>query len=1128
MKKSDKECSRFLRVLLKWCIMIKVSWIIILASVLQVSAGTNLTYSQTVRLNLKLKNADLEQVIWSMKEQTRFKFFYSTNDVREVKDLTINVRNATAEEVLDQCLNGTNLTYEIVHDAVIIKELPAAREGELQEPIAPPEKKELKGKVVDDKGEPVPGTSVLVKGTPIGTITDGDGNFTLQAPDDAKILVFSFIGFKPQEVAVSGKTNFEITLLTDVLNLDELVVIGYGTVKKKDLTGSVSSIKSSEIVKVASNNALQSMQGKVAGIDLVKTSGSSGSSVDINLRGNRSINASNSPLFLVDGIEYGSVLDFNASDIESIDVLKDASSTAIYGSRGANGVIIITTKKGLSGGGKTKISFNSYLSFNSPTSVPNKMSVEQEYRLLAEQKRYADEAKTGFWGSTVLSDPRYSPENILSNVVSSPYEKSVYQIYKEGGVNLYDLILRNSVTQNHEVSVSGGDAKTSFNISLGYMDENGLLRNDNLKRYNGKLSIDHKITNRLKVGMNMLYTMRDWNRRDDGLYYYLTSFYALSQPYFADGTLNPYPSELGKSYGNPLFNELPGYYQNNIQSSRLFANTYLEWEIQKGLRFKSVFSFDTYSIRTGIYEDYMTVGHFQRAIGSSFSVNDAQSRGFVNENTLNYTLQLGGINEIQLLAGQSSDFGVSEGRGISGIGLSDHYLKSSFYDLTNIPVTGRLLVNNYVKNTKLSYFGRFNYKLMDRYLLTGTLRGDGASVLAEGHKWAYFPSVAGAWVVSEEPFFKAVEQVDNLKLRLSWGKSGNSAINAYQTLTVLGVDKVPYTFGSDVVYGQIPANLGNEDLSWETTATYDVGMDISLFKSRVSATFDFYRSNTYDLLLYRGLPATSVYPQVLENIGNTQNVGFEAAMNIRVIQQKDFNWSSDLTFSTNKDKILSLASGQTRDVSIPSNALVVGEPVRAFYNYEADGCWKIQEAEQAALYNKVPGMVKIKDRDNNGIINDQDKRLYSKSPKFIIGWSNSFSYKSLSLSATAYARVGQWISYTLNTMFLPTEPGSGPVLDYWTPENQNAKFPRPGIVSSLDLPALAFERASFLKIREIMLSYTVPGKTISRFGLSNLRVYGSLQNYFTLSNIDNYDPEQNGSIYDPLLKQVVFGLNLEF
>ncbi|HCI56100.1 MAG TPA: TonB-dependent receptor [Bacteroidales bacterium] len=987
----------------------------------------------------------------------------------------------------------------------------------------------ITGKVTDQNGDPLPGANVVVAGTTTATQTDQNGNYQLTVENPASaVLEFTFVGYGKQQIPVGNKTTINVVLKEEAIGLNELVVVGYGTVRKRDLTGSVASIKTNEIVKTASNNALQSIQGKISGADVTKNSGESGSGISINLRGNRSINASNAPLFLVDGIEYGSTLDINASDILSIEVLKDASSTAIYGTRGANGVIIITTKKGMTAGeaSRSKVSINSYLSFNSPTNLPKLMSVEQDYRLMAERQRYNKEKADSSWGSTKLSD--YPPNVVLSNVVSPPYEKSVYQLYQEGGVDWFDMILRNSMTQNYELSLTGGDARTAFVISLGYMNEQGLLRNDVLDRYNLRVNVDHKIRKNLSVGANIQYTYRDWDRRADNIYSQLIKMHAMAQPYLSDGTILDRPSELATSHTNPLLNEVEGYYTNNTLRNRLFGNLYLDWEIIKGLTFRSVFGVDQQGYRTGTYEDYMCTSNYQFGRGSSFSATNGQSLGYTFENTLNYKFNIGEINEIQLLAGQSAKQDISETHGVSGIGGFDHYIVNSFYDLTFIPTTGRNISNSYVQSNMLSFFGRVNYKLLNRYLLTATLRADGSSVLAEGHKWGYFPSIAAAWVLSEESFLRDVEIINNLKLRISWGQAGNAAIDPYRTLTLLGSDKVPYTFGNTLVQGQVPANLGNPDLTWETTSTYDAGVDLSFLKERISATVDVYYSKTTDLLLYKGLPASSVYPQVIENVGTTENKGVEASLNLRVIEKKNFSWLADLNFSMNRDKIISLASGESRDVSKPDEALVVGEPVRAFYNYEADGCWKIDEAAEAKIYGKIPGAIKIVDRNNDNVINDLDKRLYNKSPKFVAGWNNTFNYKGISLSALMYARVGQWIRYDYNLAYKPTEQDGSPAVDFWTPENQNAKFPRPGIVSQNDMPALGFENASFFKIRELTLGYSLPPRIINKAGISNLRIYGSLQNFFTFSNLDNYDPERGGAISHPLAKQMVFGINLDF
>ncbi len=983
------------------------------------------------------------------------------------------------------------------------------------------------GVVVDESDTPIPGVNVVVKGTTNGVTTNIDGFYSI-TPGNVltDVLSFSFIGFETTEIKINGEKVINVQLKSSVLELDEVVAIGYGFVRKRDLTGAVSSIKSSEIVKTATNNALQSMQGKIAGLDITKSSGESGAGLDITLRGNRSVNASNTPLFLVDGVEYGSTLDINSSDIESIEILKDASSTAIYGTRGANGVVIITTKRGDKAGGKTRVSLNSYVSFNSPTNLPRLMNVEQEYLFLAERRRYAAERLTSNWGSTSLND--YPASTVLSNVISAPYEKSVYDLYNEGGVNWFDLILRNSLTQNYEVSVSGGSNKTSFNLSLGYMGEEGLLRNDELKRYNGRINLDHNIADNLKAGVSLQYTYRDWDRREDEVYGQLIKMHSLAQPYLANGTLLDKPSELASSHTNPLINEVPGYYQNNNQKNRLFGNVYLDWEIIRGLRFKTMLGINQESNRSGEYSDYMNTGNYQSGRGSSFEVENYQSMEYTWENTLNYTRKLGDIHDFQFLLGQSANQYVYESHGISGIGLQDHYGKNSFYELSNILPGGRTILNTYTQKNMLSYFGRINYKLKNKYLLTASLRADGSSPLAEGNKWGYFPSVSGAWVLTEEPFLQNSDNINNLKLRMSWGKSGNSAIDPYKTRTVLGSKKVYYTFGGTLFSGLVPSNLGNPELTWETTTNYDLGVDVSLFKNRVSSTVDLYYSQTSYLLLQKSLPATSVYPQVNSNIGETENRGIETALSFKVIEKKEISWNSDLTFSLNRDKLVGLASGEAQDISNPDQALVVGEPVRAFYNYEANGTWSIAEAAQALVYNRVPGDIKIADMNDDKVINEFDKRIYNKSPDFILGWNNNVSYMGFSLSALMYARVGQWIQYDYNTAYKPTEQDGSPDVDFWTPENQDGKFPRPGIASQNDMPALAFEKASFFKIKEVTLGYLLPKNLISKAGMSKLYLYASMQNYFTFSNLDNYDPERGGEISNPLSKQVVFGVNIEF
>ena len=1089
--------------------IMRLSFLFILLALVHASATS---FSQTI--NLDVNNTEIRQVIKDIEQQTDYRFFYTDGLTDLARKVSLNIKEQDIDNVLSELFNDTQLGYRITDNKLVM----LAPKGAMQQG------KTITGIVTDDSGEPMPGVNITVKGTTTGMISDADGRFSITVPNNESVLVFSYIGYIGREITVGEQTTIPVTLIEDTAELDEVVVVGYGVVRKRDLTGSVASIKSAEIMKSASNNAMESMQGKVAGLDIVKESGESGTGIKMDLRGNRSINASNDPLILVDGIEYGSKLDLNASDIESMEVLKDASSTAIYGTRGANGVIIITTKRGKSG--KTAINFNAYLSSNSPTNLTKVMSAEDSYRFLAERRRYADESATGDWGSTNLSG--YPANTVLATTFNPPYEKSVYDMYTEGGVDWFDMILHNSTTQNYELSASGGNDKSSYSLSLGLMDEEGLMKNDEMKRYNIKVTLDQQLFKTLKAGASILYTYKNWNRRQDNVYSQSIKMHTLAQPYKADGGLIDAPSPLYPAGTNPLLNEMDGYYQNNTESNRFFGNVFLEWDIIKFLKFRTVYGLDQNNSRNGIYEDYMTSMNYQSGRGSYFDNVNSMSWAYTWDNTLNYITTIGSNHELNALIGSSVQKSVNEIHGLSGYASQDHYAKSSFYDLSNIPLGQRIIENMYVKRAMLSYFGRINYKLMDKYLLTGTFRTDGSSVLAPGHKWGYFPSVAAAWILSEESFMKGIENLNNLKLRASWGISGNAAVNPYQTITGLGADKVNYTFNEALISGLVPAVLGNKDLTWETTATWDLGLDLALFGHRLTATMDIYYSQTSDLLIYKGLPLTSVYPQSLENVGETENKGFEIALVGRIFDRKDFEWTTDLSFSMNRDKITSLSSGESQNFANQDQALKVGEPVRSFLGYKADGTWSIAEKDAAAKYNKVPGAVKIADLDGVEGITEDDRILYNKSPKFVFGLNNSFRYKDFSLSIFTYARVGQWISYDLATAYKPTEQDASPWVDFWTPENQGAKFPRPGIVAQNDLRALSFEKASFFKIKDITLAYNLPKNLAGAAHLANLKVYLSLKNYFTFSNLDNYDPERGGAISFPLSKQAVVGINLQF
>ncbi|MBN1820589.1 MAG: SusC/RagA family TonB-linked outer membrane protein, partial [Prolixibacteraceae bacterium] len=569
------------------------------------------------------------------------------------------------------------------------------------------------GVVKDDTGAPLTGVSVIVKGTTIGTATDADGKFELTPNDiNSDILQFSFIGFELQEVPLNGQTQIDVTMVTSELFLDEVIAIGYGVIKKRDLTGSVSSVKADDIAKTTTSNAIQAMQAIVPGLDISQADGQAGAGIRINLRGFRSINASNNPLILVDGIEYGSTLDINPSDIESMDVLKDASSTAIYGTRGANGVVLITTKRGKAG--KTVINFNSFVSSNIPTNVPQVMYGDKEVQRWVDRANYMADVASGNWGSSNLPVDQVMTESLADFTEMEIYNDKSY-------TNWADIILQNGLTQNYELSASGGNEKTTFNLSLGTMADEGLMKNDKLNRYNAKTNIDHKISDMFKVGTSMLFTYKSHDARNSSVFNRSLNMTSITHPYTKEGELIKTPNPRYAAHSSPLLDEVDGAYQNNIETTRFFGNSYIEISPVKNLLFKSVFAVDRMNVRTGVYADYESQGNFQSPGVSTISLQYTNNTDFTWENTVNYNTSFGGTkHDLTALLGSSTIQKVYEQTITAGPAGKEHYYKSSFYDVSKI--TDKTTTSNFIKSSLLSYFGRVNYKFDEKYLLTASLR----------------------------------------------------------------------------------------------------------------------------------------------------------------------------------------------------------------------------------------------------------------------------------------------------------------------------------------------------------------------------------------------------------------------
>ncbi|GAO31357.1 SusC/RagA family TonB-linked outer membrane protein [Geofilum rubicundum] len=993
------------------------------------------------------------------------------------------------------------------------------------------------GTVSDSGGYPLPGVNVVIQGTATGTITNVDGVYSLEVPNpENSALLFSYIGFQQETVAIGNLTTIDVVLENDFVGLDEVVAIGYGVVRRKDLTGSVGSVDAEEIEKVTSSNAMQAIQGKVPGVDIQQSSGEAGSGVNINLRGNRSLTASNSPLILVDGIEYGSTLDINPSDIESMDVLKDASSTAIYGSRGANGVILITTKRGQAG--VSNVTFKSFMSTNMPTNVPQVMYGRKEVQRLIDRANYAADEASGNWG-----DSNLLVEEVLTESGEDFSEMDVYD--NNSYTDWLDMILQDGTTQNYEVSITGGEKNTTFSLSSGAMFEEGLMKNDQLGRYNGRLSVDHKVNDYFKTGASMLLTYRDHDARNASVFGQALKMTSIAHPYTEDGEIIESPNPRYAAHVNPLLDEVDGAYSRNTESTRLFGNYFVEITPFEGLLFRSNFGFDLDKMRRGTYQDFLSVARAQTQRTSYISYENQSRHKYTWENVLTYDTDFdNGRHTLTAMLGQSMDQTIYEQSMVQGDAGPEHYYNSTFYDLTKIaqltPPT-----SDWEKINHISYFGRVNYQLDNKYLLTVSMRADGSSPLASDNKWSSFPSVSGAWRVSEESFMEGTRgMMTNLKLRASWGITGNSAIEPYQTLGTLSTRQSYYFIdGRDIAFN-IPDNYGNDQLKWETTEAINLGVDFGFANNRISGNIDVWSSNTYDLLYFKSAPPSETYPSIIDNIGETKATGLEIGLNTAVVRNSFITYNINWSYSTFTDEVVAIGEGLTKN-QFGREAHIVGEPVSVFYDYEADGNWDVGEfdAYLAAMQDEnpdftsnyisnygMPGSIKIIDRNNDGQLDDEDKITYNRSPKHILGMNNNVTIGDFDLSVLVYARLGGYIEYGMNSQ-LNFESANWGDLDYWTLDNKDAKFPNPGTESSTHAnygSSLLYEKANYVKIRDVTLGYSLPTNVIGNIGLTSVRVYGSLKNYFTFSDIDNYDPERGGSINFPLAKQMVFGLSVQF
>lgn len=1028
-------------------------------------------------------------------------------------------------ESVGSCKSFCKNVFSVLKVVTVLMFAGVAKAGAVDHPFLSTEFMSLSaapvsGTVIASDGEPLPGASVLIKGTTQGASTDIDGKFRLNVTDGASVtLVVKYVGFKTKEVVVnSGQTNVTITLDGDDSVLDEVVVIGYGTVKKRDLTGSVASVKSEDITRVPTHNAVDAIQGKIAGADITRSSGAAGGTPNITIRGNRTImGAQNGPLTIIDGYQGGNINDLNPNDIESIDVLKDASSTAIYGAQGANGVIIVTTKKGAEG--KAKVSYDAYYGVNNYM-FPEGRTGQDYINLRREAYR-----TSGLWQSE--ADDRL----IFSEL---PGEWDALQAGQ--WVNWVDELKHTGSQQSHAISVTAGSENTKIFASGGIFQEDGMLKNNNYTRYNGRFNIDQKINDWAKVGVLTQATYSKQNTRVDPMGRALTTS-PFGTPYDETGTVITYPLVSDATTVSPLADEKNEHIaRNNTLRSNMMVNGFVELKPLKGLTFRSSLGTNITSSRQGIYNDSQSLQRYNQR--TSFASSESGLDRNLNwDNVLTYNKE---VNDHSFTVTGITSYIQGDSDATYADGVGQLLASQLFYGLNS---TSTAIVRNirspYSSWNNMAYAGRLNYSYKGKYLLTASGRYDGSSRLAAGNKWDFFPSVALGWNMKDEAFLKDVKTISNLKLRASYGVSGNFAIPVYGTQSVVD-------FQTGMSFGEVAApaytfaaTAGNQLLGWEKSATTDIGLDLGLWNNRINITADYYNTITSDILLQRTLPISSGVSNVFENIGETRNRGVELGITSENIRNTNLRWSSTLTFSKNKEEITELINGVDL-ISGERNSFMIGRPVRSFYTFRKLGIWQTDEADLAAqqtFEGKAfqPGDIKLADLNGDGKITADADREYigSTVPKWVAGLQNTVSYKAFDLNVFAVARYGQMLDAQVLGRFNTSGTGNGPAsLDYWTPENPTNDYPRPRNGTSISNYAgyqtLNFVDGSYFKIRNVTLGYTLPTGVASKLKISKLRFYATASNVLTISKshlVKDYDPERGGSESNPLGSQFVFGLN---
>ena len=963
----------------------------------------------------------------------------------------------------------------------------------------------VQGKVTDQSGTAIPGTNVVIKGTTSGTVTDADGAFTLTVPNQDAVLIVSYLGYQAQEITVGTQTNFNLSLLEDVTALEELVVVGYGSQKKSDLTGAISSVPTEEIASFPIARVDQAIQGRTPGVYVLNADGAPGGNTLIRIRGNNSINGGNEPLVVIDGLQGGKLSAINPMDIESMEILKDASATAIYGSRGANGVIIITTKQGKTG--KPVIDASYSVGFQE---LDNKLPVMSagDYARLYNQIR-ATETANGNVPIPVFTD------------------QEIAEFDRNGGTDWQDVVYETGIIHNAQIGVSGGTDAMKYNISANLLDHQGILKGSSYLRTSLRANVNADINDKVDFGLAWNYTRENGKSAAFGREIAFVSQVVNIAPRW--GPTEPVFDEDGSyhfhgPYGpndtwNPLASAIEPVHDNPVNRNN--ATLFLNFEILEGLSFKVL---GAGILENGTFQTYQNTNTWTGVSSNgSATVRNTQFHRLQNSNILTYTKAW---NNHQVTAVGLFEQNWEESS-LNSTTASNFLVDALGFD--NLDGASTVSVNSdRTKRNLRSWMGRVNYVFNNKYLLTASFRADASSVFGADNKWGYFPSASAAWRISEEPFMDG-SNID-LKLRGSWGITGNQGISPYQSLARLASGRLyPYDGGSTTNIGFGIGGLANPNLKWEETTQIDIGFDLEMFGGRLTTTFDYYKKTTDDLLMPRELPGYVGVSTILDNIGSVENKGVELLIGGDPIVG-DIHWNTSFNLTVNRNEVLDLGADDRIAFNTTTGGynlrnfmiLEVGQPFGTMTGYIFDGIWGTAEEDQARSYGQLPGMQKFRDIDGDGDVDIDDRTIIGNGyPDYTIGWTNTLSYKNFSLNFLLLSYQGVDLFNTLRIRREVSWEGNDPrMLNAWTPENQNTDMPAyldGQYVQDQNLENRYFldgnetsryvEDASFIRLKTLILSYNFGKSFLDRLGLSKFMVFASGTNLFTITDYTGYDPE---------------------